>query len=323
MKKIVTYLQETLSEKLIVQKADKKLLDILPLYIINIYDIWMTKVFDREVLLLSMAKNEHLTPMQYQKHKEQIEKKTNKVVIFVLANMKSYNRNRLIQKKVNFIIEDKQIFIPQLLIDLKEYMPNKITNNGGLQPAAQVILLYHILYQNLSNKTYKDLETLLGYSYLTLSRAIDNLSKLGLCETVGSKTKTVLFKINKRDLWEKALNFFKNPVKKTLYINEPLPEELTRITNINALSFYTDLNGENKNHIAISHAEFIALEQKGLIKQTSSYDGDYHIELWRYNPCKLSRNNVVDPLSLYIIFKDSDDERIEMALKQIMEQIQW
>jgi len=38
---------------------------------------------------------------------------------------------------------------------------------------------------------------------------------------------------------------------------------------------------------------------------------------------KPNKNPVVDPLSLYLSFKNSYDERVEMALEQIIEKYIW
>ena len=59
------------------------------------------------------------------------------------------------------------------------------------------------------------------------------------------------------------------------------------------------------------------------IKTTSNYDGDYIVELWRYDPGIFTETNYVDPLSLYLAYKDSEDERIEMALEQIINDYTW
>ena len=59
------------------------------------------------------------------------------------------------------------------------------------------------------------------------------------------------------------------------------------------------------------------------IKTTSNYDGDYIVELWRYDPGILTETNYVDPLSLCLAYKHSEDERIEMALEQIITDYTW
>ena len=56
------------------------------------------------------------------------------------------------------------------------------------------------------------------------------------------------------------------------------------------------------------------------------YEGtevDYTIEVWRYDPGLLAFNGFIDPLSLYIVFKDSEDERIQKALEQILKTYLW
>jgi hypothetical protein len=266
---------------------------------------------------------EHLTPLQYHKHKELLERKTGALIVFILSEMEAYDRNRLTQKSINFIIKDKQVFIPQLLVDLKDYLPKTNIIAEYLQPAAQLLILYHIQRKQLDGLTYKDLVNMLDYSYLTISRSVDNLVKLDLCQTVGNKEKTLVFKETKKGLWKKALPYMKSPIKKTLFINDELPKNLIFTSDINALSFYSDLNDGRLQHYAIYHSEFTKLKKEGFIKETSEYDGDYQIELWRYNPKALTDTRYVDPLSLYLCFRNEHDERIEMALEQIEELIQW
>ena len=323
MKDITTYLQRILGTEINVVNATDEVLKGLPLYINSIYDMWNTVIFNKEVLLLVKNTQEQLTPIQYLKHKELLEKKTGMLIVFILSDMKAYDRNRLTQKKINFIIEDKQVFIPQLLIDLKDYLPKTKIITGSLQPAAQLMILYHIQRKQLGGFTYKELANMLDYSYLTISRAVENLVKLNLCKTEGNKEKTLVFKATKKELWKKALPYMKSPIKKTLYINDALPKNLIFISDINALAFYSDMNNDRQKHYAIYHSKFIKLEKDGFIKETSQYDGDYHIELWRYKPNILTNNDFVDPLSLYLCYRNETDERIEMALEQIEEMISW
>jgi len=323
MENIMKYVQEVLATDINITKLKREELNHIPFYIVNIYDIWKTIIFDKKVILLEKTTSEHLTPLQYQKHKAQMEKKTGGLVVFILSDMQAYDRNRLTQKKINFIIEDKQIFIPQLLIDLKEYLPKVQVNTETLQPAAQVMILYHIQIDCIDGLNYKQIAKLLNYSYLTISRAVENLVNLELCTTIGTKEKILVIPTDKKLLWEKALPYMKPPIKKTLFINDVLPENLIFISDINALAYYTNLNNDKHKHYAINHNDFTMLEKEGMIKQTSQYDGDFKIELWRYNPHILTDTKYVDPLSLYIIYKESKDERIEMALEQIEKEIVW
>ena len=60
----------------------------------------------------------------------------------------------------------------------------------------------------------------------------------------------------------------------------------------------------------------------------NAYEGRYALEVWKYNPLALvdelpNDGIVVDPLSLYLSMQDNRDERIEMALDQIIENFIW
>jgi len=323
MKNVITYLDKTLGIEVNATKINKGVQDKLPLYINSIYNIWTAIIFGKKVLFLAKKTIEHLTPLQYQKHKELLEKKTGMLIVFILSDMKAYDRNRITQKRINFIIEDKQVFIPQLLIDLKDYLPKIKPKPIVLQPAAQLMILYHIQIKPLDGFTYKELAELLDYSYITISRAVDNLVKLELCKTEGTKEKTLVFITDRKELWKKALPYLKTPIKSTIFINEELPKDLLCISNINALAFYTDLNNETNIRYAINNNDFVKFMKDGLINETSKYDGEYKIELWRYNPNILTTNDFVDPLSLYLYFRNETDESIEMALEQIIEQLPW
>jgi hypothetical protein len=47
------------------------------------------------------------------------------------------------------------------------------------------------------------------------------------------------------------------------------------------------------------------------------------VELWSYEPKLLATENVVDRLSLYLSLKDDADERVQGALEEMMEGMQW
>ena len=52
-------------------------------------------------------------------------------------------------------------------------------------------------------------------------------------------------------------------------------------------------------------------------------DGTCEIELWSYDPQFFATGNSVDVLSLYLSLKDEDDERVQQALSDMMEKMEW
>jgi hypothetical protein len=47
------------------------------------------------------------------------------------------------------------------------------------------------------------------------------------------------------------------------------------------------------------------------------------VEVWRYDPRLLSKTETVDKLSLYLSLKDNEDERVQIELENLMNEIQW
>lgn len=319
MQEVVKYLEETFGDNIRVYPMKETETNALPMYIGAIYSLWNGFVFDFKICLVKPKGDELLTPAQFKKHREVIEKVTECPVIFAFERMESYNRNRLIQQKVNFILADKQIYIPSLLIQLKDYVKPIQKAILHLQPAAQCLLLYHLQKQNLDGLGFRAMAEVLPYSYLTINRAVDNLAEAGLCQIEGTKEKTVLFGNDKRELWEKALPMLTSPVRKGIYINDRLPENMAVQTNINALAHYTHINDENKRYLAIWIENF----RKQKIKMFSEYDGDFFVEQWKYDPIILANNGFIDPLSLYLIFRDNPDERVTHEANELINNFPW
>lgn len=51
------------------------------------------------------------------------------------------------------------------------------------------------------------------------------------------------------------------------------------------------------------------------------YDSELQIELqlWRYDPRKLTHNNIVDVLSLVLSLEEDSDERVEQSVEETLE----
>jgi hypothetical protein len=47
------------------------------------------------------------------------------------------------------------------------------------------------------------------------------------------------------------------------------------------------------------------------------------IEVWNYDPNIFARYGTVDRFSLYLSLKDKKDERIEAALSEMIDNIEW
>ena len=296
----------------------------------------MLNIFNMEIILAELKNEDKLSIQQTEKQVQQIKNLLNLKVVVVLENIQAYNRKRLIEKGINFIVPGKQLYMPDMLIDLRESFvhPKTKQKNETLLPSAQFILIYHIIHRNqqwkLEEHPFKEIAHKLAYTPMAITNAIDNLKYHELIEVEGEKEKFIRFRYDRHELWNIAhqQNLLVNPVIKTVYVDEK-PESLFLLqSNTSALPEYTDLNPSRQEYFAIGKTVFYSLQKSNALVNVNENEGRYALEVWKYNPLTLvdelpNDRAVVDPLSLYLSVKESRDERIEMALERILEKFIW
>ncbi|MDA3906043.1 MAG: hypothetical protein PF484_08205 [Bacteroidales bacterium] len=279
--------------------------------------------FNNQSLCVIQAKNKHdsLTPLRYKQITKQAEIFVGMPVVVILDSLTYYERERMINQGVYFIISDKYAFLPSLIVNVQAKKKDK--NPSKLTPVAQYVLLYYLLSEESKEEyTIKDLEHIMPYNYVALARAVASLENCKLCSAEikdNTGIKYIHFDDSKRELWTKAQSYLSSPVKKVLYGNAK-PEGDFSISGVNALSQYSHLNSEQYETQAIWNKLF---SPSGA--QFNEVEGLYKIEIWKYPTTMpfLSNHNVVDKLSLYLSMKDEPDARIEKELEIIIEEMKW
>jgi phosphoribosylformylglycinamidine (FGAM) synthase PurS component len=336
MKKTLRYIEETMGIQPTATPLAKSYLDRLPMYIHETFKLYSINLFTTGIILAELKNEDKLSIQQTEKQVQQIKNLLNLKVVVVLENVQAYNRKRLIEKGINFIVPGKQLYMPDMLIDLRESFvhPKTKQKNETLLPSAQFLLIYHIIHRNqqwkLEEHPFKEIAQKLAYTPMAITNAIDNLKYHELIEVEGEKEKFIRFRYDRHELWNIAhqQNLLVNPVIKTVYVDEK-PESLFLLqSNASALPEYTDLNPSRQEYFAIEKTVFYGLQKSNALLNMNEYEGRYALEVWKYNPLTLvdelpNDSAVVDPLSLYLSVKESRDERIEMALEQILEKFIW
>jgi hypothetical protein len=336
MKKTLRYIEETIGIQPTVTPLAKRHLERLPMYIQELFKLYSMNIFNTGIILAELKNGDELSIQQTEKQVQQIKNLLNLKVVVVLENVQAYNRKRLIEKGINFIVPGKQLYMPDMLIDLRESFvhPKMKQKNETLLPSAQFILIYHIIHRNqqwkMEEHPFKEIAQKLGYTPMAITNAIDNLKYHDLIEVEGEKEKFIRFRYDRHDLWNIAhqQNLLVNPVIKTVFVDEKPKNLFLLQSNASALPEYTDLNPSRQEYFAIEKTVFYSLQKSNTFMNPNEYEGRYALEVWKYNPLTLvnelpNDRSVVDPLSLYLSAKESRDERIEMALEQILEKFIW
>jgi len=319
---ISNYIMETFGVPIHLVPVSKEI-ENLPFYLGSTFNFWKGTLFQKPVIFIENIEKELLPPDQLKKQIDNIRNIVGTPVILVLGRVESYKRNRIIQQGINFIMVNKQMYLPDFLVDLKDYLKPETKQKGNLIPPAQHLLLYHLQKESLDHTTYRQLTQKMPLVYLSVSRAVENLCRFGLCRTEGAKEKILHFEADRSGLWEKALPFFFNPVKKTIFVNQDIPRKEFKVSGINALAHYTNISGSPTDQYAVSEREFHKMHRQGLISLYSEHDGRYEVQLWKYNPIVDKNEEFIDRLSLYLIFRKEQNERVQIELENMLKKVFW
>ncbi|MCS3143580.1 hypothetical protein NXY40_17355 [Phocaeicola vulgatus] len=99
--------------------------------------------------------------------------------VFLLPTCPAYERQRLIDKDVYFVVSDKYVHLPMLLANERI---RKTKQAKVLTPVAQYLLLYHLQIESIEGLAARDIENKIPYSYASITLGITCLEDLGLCQ---------------------------------------------------------------------------------------------------------------------------------------------
>lgn len=245
-------------------------------------------------------------------------------VVFLLPACPAYERQRLIDKEVYFVVSDKYAHLPMLVAN-ERIRKTKLAKK--LTPVAQYLLLFHLQVESLEGMAARDIEDKVPYSYTSITLGITCLEDMGLCYKVaeGSKRKVIHFNENGRRLWEKVQPLLMDPVEQRVYCDEFLTDEHFPICGINALAHYTMLNPDPERMIMMSVKQLKEFLSSGILVRSNEFDGNILIEAWKYPP--VSKDSVqadwVDKLSLAISLREDTDPRVEGEVEGLIESVEW
>jgi DNA-binding MarR family transcriptional regulator len=301
----------------------------LPFYIQDLYTFNRAEVLGRPCLLMICRASTGETPAVVRKHWMTVSDRYYDDVIYVVGGISSYNRKRLIEQRVPFLVPGNQMYLPMLGIDFREHFKHsKKKEKPWLSAAAQVLVLREILGRDLRALPAKELALSLGYSAMTLTRAIKELvnRELATAEMVG-REKRLEFNVQNRELWQKAEPNLHSPVKKSVWVAQQCLTDLiegagAKIAGESALAEFTTIAHPKNQILAVNASEWPGIKKLMDIEQREERDFDCaQIQLWRYSPTGITNDALVDPLSLWLSFENTKDERLEMARDELLEKV--
>ncbi|MEB6590508.1 hypothetical protein MXM82_15370 [Pseudomonas asiatica] len=266
-----------------------------------------------------------------QKHIELVHKVTNQVVVYVCRSLSIHERRSLITHQVNFIQPRFQMFIPEMALDLRESfrLRREQSEVSALFPAAQAMLL-SCLYTGKTYEAYFRTNALLGdlnYSRVTLSKAVEQLICLEVITPAKSELhwKTYAFNGTPAEVFRKAKQYLRPPVRKRIGITRNTLPMATGVclAGETALAKYTMLAEPKQAVWGMTKNVFNDMLALDAFEVRDSLDEvEEWVEIWAY-PSLTERHYIADAASLYLSLEENPDERIQTALDELKQQVDW
>lgn len=265
------------------------------------------------------------SPAVIGKRLNMIQDKFSGEIVYVRDRLTTYNRKRLIGHKIPFIVPGNQMYLPMLGVDLREHLRKLRSKTDYLSPSTQALLIHILLNEpEEATLTPSEIAPKLEFTVMTASRAYDELEAVGIGEISLQGRKRCLKIPNRREIWNKALPHFKSPVvvvHDVIVISKAI---LGPASGYSALAHYSNLAEPQQRTYAASADEWRDLNKKeGVVVLSYPEPESVKIEVWRYHPGLFAKDDVVDPLSLYLSLRNETDERVESALDEMMDEIKW
>ncbi|MBT0664907.1 hypothetical protein KI809_11405 [Geobacter pelophilus] len=305
----------------------------LPFFLRDLYAFYQVFLLDTTCLLMAARDEVEQTPATIRKQMLQVQAKWDGEVIYLRSSVSAYNRKRLIEQKVPFVVPGNQMYLPTLGIDLREHFKQiRTVAPGKFSPATQAVVLHVLLHGPGHNytssrlaKLYPNMGKNKWYSTMTFTRAFDELVSLGLGEVVTEGRERVLrFSEDKRALWERSKEFMRSPVTRRTFIR-PITSRWPGVAaGLSALAHFTMLAPPSNQVYALCMNDWKSMKLLNAIEELPGPEPQsYEIEIWNYSPLLFQEDDVVDRFSLYLSLQDNTDERIQSSLEKMMEEVLW
>ena len=321
MEKILTYLQKNIDNSVQLHKWDAK--NKLSLHLAGNFEYYLIQLLGTSFLLIRPFNQQTVQKLQIQM--SMIEEQTHMSVALLLEKMSAYRIKKMLQDRMPFIAIDQQMYLPFMAVHIKKQRNYiDISIHEKFTPRTQLIFLY-VLYSKKEEFNLEELAEKLNISSMTAVRAMNELEKIGLvdCEITGKTGRKKVFKrIGRYEYYEKGRPYLQNPVRDILYVSE-IPDKLKVYkSGLTALGEQTMLAEPGQVVYAVESKAEALLKEKKVSKEIALEELLPKVQIVKYDIGLLSKTDYIDPVSL-ILGLDEKDERIELAIGELMEDAKW
>lgn len=302
----------------------------LPGYLKQRYEPLLASIADRTWLVLLLRQHDPLPPLQLTQQLQQLLARLHPTpagVCLVAEQMPPYLRTRLVELGQPFVVPGRQLFWPALGSAETVQRPQRTPPQAvdALGPVAQQLLLALLLGRLLAPITIAVAAERLGCSAASISQAVKALEGCVLVQSQTQGRERIFALLDTpAHVWERAQPLLQTPMRQRLRVQQAQlpPAGLSWRAGETALAQHTSLAAPAEPVYALASRQWRALGAD--VTHIPVPDaGTCVLELWRYPPDGTAMPGVVDPLSLYLSLQATQDERVQLALQELLETLPW
>ncbi|OYY64251.1 MAG: hypothetical protein B7Y51_04755 [Burkholderiales bacterium 28-67-8] len=300
----------------------------LPYFLQDALEVRELTLLDRPILLAIDKQPDKPGLAQVRSRMDKLRQLAELPVVYVRSSLASYERKRLIEQKVAFLVPGNQLYLPDLGIDLREYFRKPpAAADSALSPATQAMLITVLLRRPWSAEWQPaKVVSELGYTAMTLSRAVKEITATSIATVrTEGRARWLHTEPTGAQTWERAKSLLRNPIKRRVWIRPSSQWEppQMRLAGLSALARHSMLAEPQWTTYAVSPAQWRAATQAGVELLPQHVPGACEWELWHYDPALVPDGETVDPLSLTLSLQGHTDERVQLALDELQVSFPW
>ena len=293
----------------------------LPIFM-TMRDITMVEIYGVNFAVVDVVKETELSVTAMKKQKEKYEEALQCSVAYKVELNSIAMRNALVKNGVSFLDLPGNVFLPFMGIVLQDVYRKQFVKADKMMPATQMVFLELLYMEDEASVLKSEVANRLKLTKTSITRATAQLKEMGLIRQNKSGTEiSIQRNCSRKGYYEKAKEYLINPVQKVITIQRTEENFVRYCAGETALSRMSELNPPRIEEYAIYKGEEIIDQLEVVDARYEDWDDCLNVQLWKYNPSYFAKEGCVDPVSLACTFKGNEDERIEMSIEELLEEL--
>ncbi len=243
-------------------------------------------------------------------------------VVFVARLLHPHDKERYLAIGQSLIVPGKFAYLQFAGMRQDDSRKDFVMTRETFSPLAQLIVLAFLEKRLQAPVKIKDAVDVLEVTPPAVQNAFKEIEFFGLADRrrrSGEKSLELAFRMEGRELWNRAQAVLVSPVKRTvgLLLAPPIENDCI-VAGVDALAEFGRLNVHSPTVFACPLEGFA---KRGL-NVVSTVGAPFKVQLWVYAPNCLGKTSV-DILSLILSLRGATDDRVQIEIDCILEEFKW